>query len=68
MKAEDLNKALGAFLICFGQGLPAELKNSIRHRCHAMAEAMDQAGDTNVATLTRDLGDALAMPVQSSSH
>lgn len=59
MKTEELNKALGAFLICFGQGLPAELKSSIRDRAYLMAEEIDRNGEPNVAMLTRGLADAL---------
>lgn len=60
MKTEDLQKALGAFLICFGQGLPAQLRESIRARAYLMAEEIARNGEPNVARLTRGLADALA--------
>jgi hypothetical protein len=60
MKTEELNKALGAFLICFGQGLPAELKDRIRDRTYLMAEEIARNGEPNVAMLARGLADALS--------
>lgn len=62
MTPDDINKALGAFLICFGQGLPPELKQRIHDRCNQMALAMEQNGDTTVARLTRGYGEALNTP------
>lgn len=60
MKTEELNKALGAFLICFGQGLPAELKDRIRDRTYQMADEIERNGEPNVAMLARGLAAALS--------
>lgn len=57
--ADDITKALGAFLICFGQGLPAPLKQQIRDRCYQMAEQIEKNGEPTVARLARGYGDCL---------
>lgn len=62
---DDLYKALAAFLICFGQGLPKELKESINQRVMLMADEIERGGEPNVARLTRGLGDSLLL---SSIH
>lgn len=56
---EEINRALGAFLLCFGAGLPKPLKQSIRARCHALSEQIENAGEPNVAKLARGYADAL---------
>lgn len=64
MTTEELQKALGAFLMCFGAGLPKELKDNIKARTYAVADQIDHGGEPNVAKLARELADALAAPHQ----
>ncbi len=56
---DELHRALGAFLTCFGAGLPDTLRESIRTRAYAVAEQIERGGEPNVGTLTRSLADAL---------
>ncbi len=56
---DEINRALGAFLLCFGAGLPAPLKQSISDRCYALAELIESGGEPNVAKLARGYADAL---------
>lgn len=58
METEDLQKAVAAFLICFGQGLPPQLKSSIRQRCEVLAEQIESGGEPTVGKLLRGLADA----------
>lgn len=60
MTAEELNKALAAFLIAFGATLPAELAQRIRQRTEDLADDIERGGEPNVARLARGLADALA--------
>lgn len=57
---DDMQKAMGAFLICFGQGLPATLKESIRQRTHELADRIEHGGEPTVAMLAKGFADALA--------
>lgn len=66
--SEDLRKGMGAFLMCFGQGLPAALKESIRQRAYRLAEEIEQGGEPSVATLTRDFADALVATTRPTTH
>lgn len=59
METEDLYKAMAAFLMCFGQGLPDELKQRIQQRAVALANDIGNGGEPNVAKLTIGLADAL---------
>lgn len=59
MKAEELNKAMGAFLIALGQTLPVQLADRIRSQAQALAQEMERNGEPNVAKLTRGFGDAV---------
>lgn len=56
---DDLYRAMAAFLICFGQGLPDNLKQSINQRAQMMADEIEHGGEPNVAKLTRGLADSL---------
>jgi len=60
MKTEDLNKAIAAFFIAFGQSLPATLALRIQQQVSELAEQMARGGEPNVAKLTKGFGDALA--------
>lgn len=60
MKTEDLNKAIAAFFIAFGQSLPATLALRIQGQVQALSEDMARGGEPNVARLTKGFGDALA--------
>jgi hypothetical protein len=60
MEAEDLFKALGAFFMCFGQGLPKELKAKIQQQAYSLASEIDRNGEPNVARLARALADQLS--------
>jgi hypothetical protein len=55
---QDLQKALASFLICFGAGMPDELKSSIRSRCEALADQIEYGGEPNVGKLLRGLAQA----------
>lgn len=59
MKTEELNQAIAAFLICFGQTMPKELVRRVQENTNKMANQMLANGETNVAKLTKGLGDAL---------
>ena len=59
MDIEDLHKALGAFLICFGQGLPNEIKTKIRDRTYFLAQQIEHGGEPTVASIARGLADSL---------
>lgn len=56
---DDLNKGIAAFLMCFGAGLPATLKASIRDRTYALADQIEHGGEATVARLARGFADAL---------
>lgn len=60
MDNEDLYRGMAAFLMCFGAGLPENLKAGIRQRTHALAEQMERGGETTPARIARGLADALA--------
>lgn len=61
---EEINRALGAFMLCFGAGLPDTLKQSIRQRCYTLAEQIEHGGEPNVARLARGYADALTGMIQ----
>lgn len=67
METDDLHKAMAAFLICFGQTLPQNLKTTIKINCFRMAAEMDRNGEPNVGKLVREFGNALDM-VSDSTH
>lgn len=56
--AQELQKAFASFLICFGAGMPAELKSSIRSRCETLADQIERGGEPNVGKLLRGLAQA----------
>jgi len=60
MDNEDMYRGMSAFLMCFGAGLPENLKAGIRQRTHALAEQMERGGETTPARIARGLADALA--------
>lgn len=56
---EDLYKAMAAFLMCFGQGLPVALKQQIRDHAYALADDIERGGEPTVAKMARGFADAL---------
>lgn len=68
MKTEDLHQALAAFLIGFGQTLPAELAHRIQKNVAGLAEQIERGGEPNVARLARGLADALVQMNPPASH
>lgn len=60
---DDLFKALSAFLICFGQELPAQVKDKINQRCKNLAADIVYNGEPNVGKLLECLGDALVTEI-----
>ena len=60
MDNDDLYRGMAAFLMCFGAGLPDQLKASIHQRTLALADQMERGGDTNPARIARGLAEALA--------
>ncbi len=61
ISAEELHKGIAAFLMCFGAGLPAALKASIRDRTYTLADQIEHGGKATVARLARGFADALAI-------
>lgn len=57
METEDLYKAISAFLMCFGQGLPDELKSRIHQRAIGLAHEIENGGEPNVAKFLTGLAD-----------
>lgn len=64
LSTEDLQKGIAAFLMCFGQGLPDPLKQSIRDRTHQLAGQIERGGEPTVARIAKALADALVVPHQ----
>ncbi len=60
MENEYLYRGMAAFLMCFGAGLPADLKASIRQRTQDLAEQMERGGETSAARIAKGLAEALA--------
>ena len=59
MKVEDLNKAMGGFLIALGQTLPPTLAEKIRQQALLLAQEMERNGEPSVAKLTKGFADAV---------
>lgn len=69
LSTEELQKGIGAFLMCFGKGLPDPLKQSIRKRTYALALKIETGGEPTVANLARGFADQLAgVHLRPSSH
>lgn len=68
MTPEELNKALGAFFIAFGQTLPRDLALRIQARVSELADQIGNGGEPTVARLTKGFWDALAQTHQQTTH
>jgi hypothetical protein len=56
MKPEDLNQAIAAFLICFGQSMPKEMALHIHGLVADLSNQIERGGEATVAKLTRGFG------------
>ena len=59
MTVEELNKAMGGFLVALGATLPPQLADRIRQQAHALAGGMERNGEPSVAKLTKGFWDAV---------
>lgn len=57
---DELHRALGAFLIGFGETLPPDLAQRIRSRVFDLSDQIERHGEPTVARLARGLADSLA--------